>query len=79
MDLLIELFAEVELADFFNVVLDHDADEVGEGGLVGIPAETVAGFGGIAEELIDFCGTEVFGIDFDEGLAEERPIPGPSL
>ena len=36
--LIFEVFAEVEFADFFHVVLDHDADEILEGGLLRVPA-----------------------------------------
>lgn len=70
-DIFVEVFAEVELADFLHVVLDHDADEGLEGGLLWVPAEEGLGLGGVAQELFDLGGTEVLGVDLDEGVPLE--------
>ena len=57
--------------DFGHVVLDHQADEVLEGGLVRVPAELAAGPGRITEEVDDIRrAVEVFA-DANEGLADE--------
>src|SRR5690349_12368107 len=49
----------------FEVVLDHAAHQVLEGKF-GLPAERLAGTGGVAVEVVDFGGAEVAGVLFDE-------------
>ena len=68
--LVFHLFTQIQLADFFHVVLDHDADEVFEGGFLGIPAQLLFGFCGITQELFDLGGTEVLGIDLDDYVSD---------
>ena len=47
-----------------DVGVYHHADQLLERGF-GLPTESVAGFGGIAEEVIDLSGAEVERVDFD--------------
>ena len=62
----------MEFLDLFHVVLHHDFDEFFEAGLVGVPAEGVLGFAGVAQQLVHLGGAEVLGVDFHEGFARLR-------
>lgn len=57
------------LSDVFHVVPHHDADEFGEGRFLGVPAEACSGLCRIAQQLLYFRGTEIFGIHFHEYAA----------
>ena len=44
----------------------HDAYQLFEGGLAGIPAEELLGLRGVAQEGFHFGGAEVFRVDLDK-------------
>ena len=48
-----------------HVVVNHEVDQFFKGRRRR-PAEVFAGFGGVAEEEVDFGGAEVAGVDLDE-------------
>ena len=50
------------LANFLIIGMDHDFDELVEGGF-GFPAEHGFSFGIVADEELDFGGAEVAGVD----------------
>ena len=50
-------------------MLDHDAHQVLERGLLRVPAQYFLGLGRVAQQLIDFSGTEVLWVHLDEHLA----------
>ena len=56
----------MQFLDKLHIVLHHNFHQVGEGGLLGIPAQQGAGLGGIAQELLHLGGAEVTGIDLNK-------------
>ena len=59
----------VDFLDVLQVVLDHDAHQVLERGLVRVPAQHTLGLGGVAQQLVHLGGAEVLRVHLDEHLA----------